>query len=157
MPLTHVLVAGVGNVFLNDDGFGVEVVRRLAQRDLPPNTVVADYGVRGVHLAFELLSTPRLLVLVDTISRGRSPGTLYVVDPELDESLSAPPDAHAMDPRSVLDAVRQMGGVVPRTLIVGCEPESLDEGMTLSVPVREAIEPAIGMITQLIAREDATC
>ncbi len=151
----RILVAGVGNVFFNDDGFGVEVVRRLAHRDLPPHTVVTDYGIRGVHLAFDLLATPKLLVLVDTITRGRAPGTLYLVDPDLENATPASPDAHAMDPRAVFAALREMGGVVPRTRIVACEPADLGEGMTLSDPVRQAIEPAIGMIQQLIAREGA--
>ena len=153
--MTRVLVAGVGNVFFNDDGFGVEVVRRLAHRNLPPNTVVADYGIRGVHLAFDLLSPPALLVLVDTIARGRAPGTLYVVDPDLENAPAGTADGHAMDPRAVFAALREMGGIVPRTRIVGCEPADLGEGMTLSAPVREAIEPAIGMIQQLIVREGA--
>ncbi len=151
----RVLVAGVGNVFFNDDGFGVEVVRRLAHRALPPNTVVADYGIRGVHLAFDLLTTPDLLVLVDTIARGRAPGTLYVVDPDLASDAPAAPDAHAMDPRAVFAALRELGGTMPRTRIVACEPEDMGEGMTLSDPVRHAIEPAIAMIQQLIAREGA--
>lgn len=151
----RVLVAGVGNVFFNDDGFGVEVVRRLAHRDLPADTVVTDYGIRGVHLAFDLLATPDLLVVVDTVARGRAPGTLYVIDPDLENAPAASPDAHAMDPRAVFAALRELGGAMPRTRIVGCEPADVGEGMTLSDPVRHAIEPAIGMIQQLIAREGA--
>ena len=153
--MTRVLVAGVGNVFFNDDGFGVEVVRRLAHRDLPSNTVVTDYGIRGVHLAFDLLDTPKLLVLVDTIARGRSPGTLYLVDPDLASASSGAQDAHAMDPRAVFAALREMGGTLPRTRIVACEPADVGEGMMLSDPVRQAIEPAIAMIQQLLAREGA--
>lgn len=154
--MSRVLVAGIGNVFFNDDGFGVEVARRLSRRELPPRTVVADYGIRGVHLAYELLATPSLLVLVDAVARGSAPGTLYVIDPELESGgPTAAPDGHAMDPRAVFSALRDLGGIMPRTRIVGCEPADIGEGMTLSAPVERAIEPAIGMIQQLISKEGA--
>ena len=107
----RVLVAGIGNVFLGDDGFGVAVAARLAREPLPEGTRVTDFGIRGVHLAFELLDPPDLLVLVDAMARGDAPGTLYLVDPEVEDlSGGAPaPDAHAMDPYTVLAAARRMG------------------------------------------------
>ncbi|MDB4935525.1 MAG: Hydrogenase maturation protease [Labilithrix sp.] len=153
--MPRVLVAGIGNVFLGDDGFGVAVAQRMAREPLPADTGVVDYGIRGVHLAFELMSPPDLLVLVDTVSRRGVPGTLYLIDPESDvgDEPAGGPDAHAMDPRTVLRAVEQMGGVLPRTRIVGCEPEDMTEGMELSAPVREAVGPAIAMIRRLIESE----
>ena len=168
--MKDVLVACVGNVFLGDDGFGVEVARRLAREALPERTRVVDFGIRGLHLAYDLLSRPDLLVLVDATSRGGPPGTLYVLeldgldDAHAAESAHAAEDApaaentprsnaHAMDPRTVFATVRHMGGSLPRTRIVGCEPADFGRGMSLSDPVREAIEPAIAMIRQLIQDE----
>jgi hydrogenase maturation protease len=167
-----VLVAGVGNVFLGDDAFGVEVARRLASGDgapLPEGTSVVDYGIRGVHLALDLLSPPDLLVLVDCITKAGRPGTLYMLDPELSGELprvqrtrddlpkvcqpASSGDPHAMDPYTVLLTVRRMGGVLPRTRIIGCEPAHVGERMGLSEPVRQAIEPAIAMIRRLLDSE----
>jgi hydrogenase maturation protease len=152
----RILVAGVGNVFLGDDAFGVEVVRRLAWEAMPAGTTVTDYGIRGTHLALDLLSPPDLLILVDCLSRSGPPGSLYLVDPDVDaapagESVAA--DPHGMDPHAVLVMVQRFGGPVPRTRIVGCEPFDLGEGMGLSEPVRQAIEPAVDMIRRLLDSE----
>jgi hydrogenase maturation protease len=151
----RVLVAGIGNVFLGDDGFGVEVARRLARGPLPDGIKVADFGIRGVHLAFELFDPPDLLVLVDATAQGGRPGTLYLIEPDVEDDAlrAAEPDAHAMDPCAVLAAARRITGSLPRTRIVGCEPADLREGMELSAAVEQAIEPAITMIRRLIASE----
>jgi hydrogenase maturation protease len=151
----RVLVACVGNVFLGDDGFGIEVARRLASERLPEGVKVVDFGIRGMHLTMELLAPPELLVLVDATSRRGPAGTLYVIDPE--RTAEPPPlpiaDAHAMDPRAVLAAVQRLVGSLPKTRIVGCEPANLSEGMGLSDPVQRAVEPAVAMIRRLIESE----
>lgn len=154
---SRVLVAGIGNVFLGDDGFGVAVARRLERELLPEGTRVVDFGIRGVHLAFDLLSPPDLLVLVDATSRLGAPGTLYEIDPDEDPTAFEPaePDAHAMDPRAIFMAVKAMGGTLPRTRIVGCEPDDLSEGICLSDAVQQAVEPAVQMIRRLIESERA--
>ena len=134
--MTRVLVAGVGNVFLSDDGFGVEVARRLAGRDLPAGVEVADIGIRGMHLAYRLLDGYRVLVLVDTVRQGHPPGTLSLLEHDLDgpSDEAARFDAHGMDPGAVLTMLDQLAhgvGVerpVDRVLVVGCEPASVDEG-----------------------------
>jgi hydrogenase maturation protease len=149
----RVLVAGVGNVFFRDDGFGVEVARRLAQDEMPPGAAVADFGIRGIHLAFELLDPPRLLVVVDALPRGGAPGSLYVVDPELDAMQPAGADAHAMQLPAVFASVRAMGGTLPRVLVVGCEPAEVGEGMGLSEPVQRAIGPAAELVRDIVQRE----
>jgi hydrogenase maturation protease len=148
----NVLVAGVGNIFFGDDGFGVEVAKRLAGRELPEGTTVVDYGIRGMHLALDLLSPPDLLVLVDAASRSGPPGTIYIIEPEDDVPVRAP-DAHSIDPNGVFQALRAMGGTVPRARIVGCEPADLSETIGLSEPVEQAIEPAITMICRLVESE----
>lgn len=150
--MSRVLVAGIGNVFFGDDAFGVEVARRLSAATLPEGTKVMDVGIRGVHLAFELLEPPDLLVLVDCAARGGAPGTLYLIDPEIEgwPGGDAPADAHVMNPRAVLTAVKDMGGAIPKARIVGCEPADVTEGMYLTDPVRQAIDPAIDMIQRLI-------
>jgi hydrogenase maturation protease len=148
-----VLVAGVGNIFLGDDGFGVEVARRLQSAALPDDVKVADFGIRGVHLAYELLDGYELVILVDATPRGEQPGTLYVIEPEPDEPDpdEVPAlDAHGMDPAAVLNLLGVLGGHVDRLLVVGCEPAVADEGMTLSPPVEAAIDPAVTLVQDLI-------
>lgn len=152
----RVLIAGVGNVFFGDDGFGVEVVRRLSAEPLPEGVRALDFGIRGVHLAFELLEPVDLLVLVDAISRNERPGTLYLIEPD-GASLSGPGcDAHALDPFAVLSTVQSMGGTLPKTRIVGCEPEDISQGMRLSRTVQSAVGPAISMIHRVLG-EEASC
>jgi hydrogenase maturation protease len=149
-----VLVAGVGNVFFGDDGFGVEVARRLAAGLLPPGVEVRDFGIRGIHLAFELLEPRALVVLVDAMPRGGAPGSLYVLEPDL-AGAPATADAHAMELPAVFAAVRAMGGTLPRVLVVGCEPATCD-GPELSEAVRAAIEPALELVREVLRRERAS-
>lgn len=149
--MTRTLVAGIGNIFNGDDGFGPEVARRLLGRPLPEGVRVEDYGIRGVHLAYELLDGYDLVVLVDTVSRGEPPGTVYLVEPEVDLDQAPPLDAHRMDPRSVLASVADMGGEVGRLLLVGCEPADLDEGIGLSPPVAAAVDMAADLVDDLVS------
>jgi hydrogenase maturation protease len=150
-----VLVAGIGNLFLADDGFGVEVARRLAQREPPGGVKVADFGIRGMDLAYELQEDYDAAVLVDAVPRGEPPGTLYVIEPDL--AGAAPPlDAHAMDPVRVLGLARTLGTLPPRVLVVGCEPAtaaSLDDEelvMGLSPPVAAALERAVELVESVV-------
>jgi len=147
--MTRVLVAGVGNVFFGDDAFGVEVARRLALAP-PPDARVADFGIRARHLAFELLAPFELCVVADCMPRGGAPGTLYLVEPELDDADGSVADAHGMNLPVVFSAVRQLGGVLPRTLIVGCEPATIEPGMELSPAVASAVPAAVELILGLI-------
>lgn len=155
---TRVLVAGVGNVFLGDDGFGVEVAGRLATKPVPEGVRVADFGVRGVHLAYELLNGYDVVVLVDAVPRGNDPGTLYTIEPDLDALEPIAPggggpavDAHSMTPEAVLSLCRTLGGSVGRALVVGCEPADCSERMGLSEPVAAAIDGAVEMVCGLLA------
>jgi hydrogenase maturation protease len=155
-----VLVAGIGNIFLGDDGFGVEVVRRLASRPLPAGVRVADFGIRGLHLAFELLEHPEdTTILVDVTPRSGEPGTVYLIEPDL-ETLAAPAggpaDAHDMTPAAVFGLLRSLGGTPGRVLIVGCEPLSTEEEMGLSPPVEGAVDEAVALILDVLMRENAT-
>ena len=123
-----ILIAGVGNIFLGDDAFGVEVVRALAARSLPDGVTVVDYGIRGFDLAYALLDPWDSVVIVDALSRGGSPGTLYTVEPDLGCMKDATPgetmiNPHGMDPMRVLQLALSMGPVQARVLVVGCEPE----------------------------------
>jgi hydrogenase maturation protease len=157
--MSRTLVAGVGNIFLGDDGFGVEVARRLGDRKLPEGVSVADFGIRGVHLAYELLNGYNVLVLIDAVSRGEPPGTVSIIEPysDPDSELSrgdgtlAAMDAHGMNPEAVLAMVEDMGGHLDRVLIVGCEPEQVEEGIGLSEPVEAAIDRAVEAVEQLVA------
>jgi hydrogenase maturation protease len=139
----RVMIAGVGNIFLGDDGFGVEVATVLARRRLPAGVEAADYGIRGVHLAYQLLEGYDALVLVDTVDLREPPGTLGVleVDPAaLDRSAAI--DAHSLDPATVLATLNALGGCLDRVLVLGCQPASVAEGMGLSDRVSEAVERA---------------
>jgi hydrogenase maturation protease len=151
--MSRVLVAGIGNVFLGDDGFGVEVVRRLAAEQLPDGIDVVDYGIRGVHLAYDLLDGRyATLVLVDALPLDEPPGTLAVLEVPPGASGAATVDGHAMNPAVVLAALRGLGGEPPRVLVVGCRPAVLDEGMQLSAPVAAAVEEAAHLVAR-VARE----
>ncbi|OPG03781.1 hydrogenase maturation protease [Microbispora sp. GKU 823] len=154
------LVAGVGNVFLGDDGFGVAVARRLADIGVPDGVEVGDFGIRGIHLAYELTSGYDLTILVDAIPAGRAPGTLSVVEPAPESPTPAPGgcfvDAHAMTPDAVLTLASGLD--LPRgdrVLLVGCEPADVSPGMDLSPPVAAAVPQAADLVLELIAQEFA--
>ncbi len=152
MTQPQVLVAGVGNIFLRDDAFGSEVARRLATRPLPGRVRVRDYGIGGIHLAYDLLGEVDLLVLVDALPRGVEPGTVSLIEVTADDDASVGTvDSHAMDPATVFASLRGLGGSVPPTLVVGCEPADVSEGMGLSPQVEAAVEPAVDQILALLA------
>jgi hydrogenase maturation protease len=153
----RILVAGVGNIFLGDDAFGCEVVQRLLQRELPPETLVVDFGIRGFDLAYALLEDYELSILVDATPRGGAPGTLYVIEIDverLDEVDANGPslDAHAMNPMRVLALVKSMGGKPKRLLIVGCEPAPVaeQEDPGLSKPVAAMVDKAVELVESLV-------
>jgi hydrogenase maturation protease len=151
----NLLVAGIGNIFLGDDGFGVEVARRLASETFPGEVRVRDFGIRGLHLAYELLEgSYETTILIDATPRGGAPGTVYLIEPDLcAASDTAPADAHGMNLEAVFGALRALGGAPGRVLIVGCEPGSIEERMGLSDPVEAAVGPAVELVRELVARE----
>lgn len=155
----RMLVAGVGNIFLGDDGFGVEVAKRLASEALPDWVRVADFGIRGIHLAYELLEKRyETTILVDVTPRGGEPGTVYLIHPDLDgpdaeEAEPSSPDAHGMNPDTVFRLLRSLGGIPGRVLIVGCEPACLEEEIGLSEPAARAVAEAVTLILDIVRRE----
>jgi hydrogenase maturation protease len=155
----RILVAGIGNVFLGDDGFGVALAARLADRALPDGVEVVDFGIRGMDLAYALLEGYDAAVLLDATPRGEPPGTLYVIEPDV-AAIDVAPEAHGMDPATVLALVRALGGTAPRTLVVGCEPltrmSATDEDIVdaLSDPVRGALDEAVRLVESVL--EDLT-
>jgi hydrogenase maturation protease len=153
-----ILIAGIGNVFLGDDAFGVEVVQRLASHKFPGRVKVIDFGIRGFDLAYALLDGSDVTILVDACPRGGKPGSLYVIEPDLN-ALDAPEagqtsvDAHSMNPMNVIRTAKSMGGELKRILLVGCEPATLgpEEGqMGLSEPVAAAVEEAARLVESLV-------
>jgi hydrogenase maturation protease len=144
----RILVAGIGNVFFGDDGFGPEVARALL-REPPADAKVEDFGIRGLHLAYEMLAGYERAILVDAVPRGDVPGTLYVIEPD-DEVATGPPDAHRMDVQNVFAYVRVLGGAAPPVTIVGCQPATTEPGMELSAPVRGSVEAAAALVRRLI-------
>ncbi len=176
------LIACLGNIFLGDDAFGVEVARRLARCDLPDGARVTDYGIRGMHLAYDLAEGFDTTILVDAVQRGGEPGTVYVIEPDLPGPPDNPDnpespaatgdpaggpgrgvspfaamslfDAHGMQPDVVLSMAGMLGSDAGRVLLVGCEPARVDEGMGLSAPVEAAVDEAVRVVARL-AREAA--
>lgn len=158
---SRILVAGIGNIFLGDDGFGVEVVRRLAACEFPASVRVADFGIRGFDLAYALQDGYDVTILVDACARGGAPGTVYVIEPDL-QTLDAPAsespgfvDAHSMDPLNVLRMAKGMNAPLKRVLVVGCEPQTLggEEGaMGLSEVVQASIGEAVLAVQSLVSR-----
>jgi hydrogenase maturation protease len=149
----RILVAGIGNVFFGDDGFGVAVAGRLAAARLSPGVEVVDFGIRGMDLAYALRDYD-VAILVDAVPRGGAPGTLYVIEPDVD-GVEVGPDAHAMDPVKVLALARGLGDPLPRVLVVGCEPavvpgEDEDLLAELSEPVRASLDGAVRMVESLL-------
>jgi hydrogenase maturation protease len=155
-----ILVAGIGNIFLGDDGFGVEVAQRLSQRTFPEGVRVVDFGIRGLDLAYALTDGPQVTILIDACPRGDAPGTLYIVEPDLTlvyspNSPQIAVDAHAMNPTNVLCMAKSMGAPLHRILLVGCEPATLgpEEGqMGLSELVENAVERAVALTESLVTR-----
>ena len=149
-----ILVAGIGNIFLQDDGFGVEVGKRLADSELPEGVKVTDFGIRGVHLAYEMLDGHYdTTILIDAAPRGEAPGTVYLIEPDLDNidaQQSASMDAHSMDPQVVFATLKSLGGSPRRVLIVGCEPLVIDDGIGLSEPVGRAVEEAVRLVHSVV-------
>ncbi|HJZ02820.1 MAG TPA: hydrogenase maturation protease [Streptosporangiaceae bacterium] len=149
----RILVAGVGNVFLSDDAFGVEVVRLLVERPQPPGVQIRDYGIRGVHLVYELLDGCDLFVLVDAAPRGEVPGTVSVLEVELPSPEAQPViDAHSLTPDAIFGLLSSLGGHSGRNLVVACEPAEVDAGMGLSDPVQEALPHAVRAVEEILAQ-----
>ncbi|MGA8540613.1 MAG: hydrogenase maturation protease [Terriglobales bacterium] len=169
----RILIAGIGNIFLGDDGFGVEVARRLATHEWPANVRVTDFGIRGYDLAYALLDGYDTTILVDACPRGERAGTLFVIEPNQNELGGAGPgspeeqqaavEAHSMNPLNVLRLASSMGPL-KRVLLVGCEPGTLgpEEGqMGLSAPVEAVINEAVKLVESIVSKilsgDDASC
>jgi hydrogenase maturation protease len=159
----RVLVAGIGNIFLGDDAFGVEVARELQHRPRPANVRVADFGIRGLDLMYALLDGYEGAIFVDATARGGEPGTLYVIEPELE--LDAPGqedhselsmEGHNLDPVRVLRLAAAMGSRVRQLFVVGCEPSPMSDfeemAAGLSQPVRNAVGAAVPLVESLVNR-----
>jgi hydrogenase maturation protease len=159
MTLPKILIAGIGNIFLGDDGFGCVVAERLARRPLPDGVRVIDFGIRGLDLAYALMGGYGVTILIDAVPRGGAPGVLYVIEPDLNE-LNEPGaqaimvEAHTMNPMRALGLAKSMNGELNRVLLVGCEPATFgpEEGqMGLSEPVEAAVQGAVEMVESLVA------
>jgi hydrogenase maturation protease len=152
-----ILVAGIGNIFLGDDGFGVEVARRMLVRPQPGSVRVVDFGIRGLDLAYALQDEYETVVLVDAYPHGQKPGTVSVIEPNLHD-LSSGGDfvqPHAMHPVNVLRMAGAMNARLNRLLVVGCEPADLggDEGrMGLSEAVQSSVDEAVNTVEALVRR-----
>ncbi len=161
MTAGRTLVAGIGNIFLGDDGFGVEVVRRLAERPAREGVSVVDFGIRGLDLTYALLDYDRI-ILVDATPRGRAPGTLYVLEPDLtqlDGSEIPSLEAHSLVPERALTIAQAMGGRLRFVRVVGCEPAEVpgaeDISVGLSPPVAAAVDGAVKLVEGLLEATDA--
>jgi hydrogenase maturation protease len=161
--MKRILVAGIGNAWLKDDGFGSEVVKRLEARELPEDAAVFDFGTGGLDLAYEVMRGYDALVLIDVSRQGGEPGTLYVMEALKDEVEAGIEDGqvinpHAMDPQTVLRFLKTLGAWPGKVVIVACEPARVEEmGMGLSEEVESAVDAAVGVVIDTIEelRSDA--
>ncbi len=152
----RVMIAGIGNMFMKDDGFGSAVVKRIANKQFPEGVEVKDFGTSGLKLAYDLMKGYDGLIFIDASARGEKPGTLYVIEPnesdfshDLEEG--GPIDPHGADPVTVLRFVKSIGSWPGKVTIVACEPESVDEfEIGLSDPVNLAIDQAVEMVEEII-------
>ena len=148
----RILVAGIGNIFLGDDGFGSEVVRHVPVRQDDSGVRAVDYGIGGMHLAYDLLDDWDALVLVDAVPNRGSPGALHVFEADHEShSATAGLDSHSMDPAAVFDSLKALGGRPPYTVVIGCEVESVDEGIGLTEAVAAAVPRAIDAVNEVVA------
>ena len=147
----QVLVAGIGNIFCTDDGFGSEVARRLGEGPLPDGVRVVDYGIRGMHLAYDLLDGYAALVVVDALPGDGPPGELTVLAVGPEDLGEGEFDAHGMAPVAVLASLGQLGGSLPPTYVVGCRPADVGEGIGLTPSVAAAVGPAIALVHEVLS------
>ena len=152
MTTERTLVAGIGNIFLGDDGLGCEVARRLSQADLPAGVRVVDYGIRGLHLAYDLLDGCDRLVLVDALPDRGAPGHLEVLEIRPQDLEGGALDAHGMDPAAVLASLGALGGRLPRTTLVGVQVADVSERIGLSPVVEQAVPAAADAVRRLLAQ-----
>jgi hydrogenase maturation protease len=161
MSDSRILVAGVGNAWLSDDGFGGDVARRLEQRELPPGVSVMDSGTGGLDLAYEVMRGYHGLIIVDVSKQGEAPGTLFLIEPEEEEAGGAIEDGdvidpHSMDPATVLRFVKAVGGWPGKVYVVAVEPVTVEEmGLKLSPAVEEAVDRAVDLVLKTV--EDLRC
>ena len=167
--MTGILIAGIGNIFKGDDGFGVEVAAHLARRNQPIGVHVVDFGIRGIDLTYVLMDGYSVAVMIDTMQRGEPPGTVSVIEAEpepmeyIDDIDGLAFSPHDLDPAKVLRLAGMLGGACPRLLVVACEPLTFgdeDGAMGLSPPVAAAIEPAVMAVETLIRqflKEEPRC
>lgn len=154
--MRRTLIAGFGNVLRGDDGFGVEVIRHLEQAPLPAGVTLMEVGTAGMRLAQELLTPYDHVIVVDAMTRGGVPGSVYTLRVE-DVAPATEVDMHAAIPSHALAIAKALGGLPADVHLVGCEPEGVDElGAPLSAAVRRALEPALAQIRALLAAEEAS-
>ncbi len=154
--MNSILVAGVGNAWLRDDGFGGGVARRLAERELPAGVTVMDAGTGGLDLAYEVMRGYDALVILDVSRQGGEPGTLYVMEPE-EESVPASMEdgelinPHSMDPQTVLRFVKSAGAWPGTVVVIACEPADVEEmGWGLSEEVSGAVDRAVALVFETV-------
>lgn len=160
MDQPRILIAGIGNIFLGDDGFGCEVLKQLQKRTWPDNVRLVDFGIRGFDLTYALLDGYDLTIFVDATPRGGLPGTIYTIEPTLDDldaldANASMVETHGMKPMRVLGLAKSMGGQFKKILLVGCEPETLgpEEGaMGLSAVVQLSVAKAVRVIETLVVK-----
>ena len=150
----RVLIAGIGNIFFGDDAFGVEVAQRLAKSELPEGARAVDYGIRSVHLIYDLLEPIDQLIIVDAVDRHEPPGSVFVIDPEPGAGDGDGGDLHTVDLHAVLAAVDQLGERRPRVRIVGCQPVELGAHIGLSAEVEDAVEKSISLIRRILCESN---
>ena len=160
MRSMRILVAGVGSVLRGDDGFGVEVAQRLQKMDLPPEVTVVETGTGGIHLVQEIMAKYDALIVLDAVDRGRPPGTLMMIEPEIENVEDMPglekydylADMHYTKPAKALMLAKALKILPRQVLLVGCQPQEVERfEKGLSAPVAAAVEVAVSEVRDMIA------
>jgi hydrogenase maturation protease len=154
--IRRILVAGIGNAWMHDDGFGGEVARRLESRKMPEGVAVMDVGTGGLDLAYEVMRGYDALVILDVSRQGGEPGTLYVMEADEQSVQGGIEDGevinpHGMDPQTVLRFVKSTGAWPGKVLVIACEPAQVEEmGWGLSERVHDAVQRAVELVAETI-------
>jgi hydrogenase maturation protease len=155
--MTQILIAGIGNAWMRDDGFGGQVAKHLSERQLPAEVAVFDFGTGGLDLAYEVMRGYDALVLVDISRQGGEPGTLYVMEADEEDVDAGIEDGqvinpHGMDPQTVLRFVKTLGAWPGKVVVVACEPAVVEEmGFGLSDEVASAVDRAVDVVLETTA------
>jgi hydrogenase maturation protease len=141
-----ILILGIGNILLRDEGVGVHVANQLQTMDLPPDVEVMDGGTLGLNLLYYIEGRKKVIV-IDTVGIGDPPGTIYrFTDQELGIKKSFLRTAHGIDIVDVVKTAEMLGKKPEEIVFIGIEPEDIDEGLEPTALIAKRIPVIIELV-----------